>query len=44
MTEIARSLGEAVCQALPGLHAFMGCDSTSAFIAQEMTNVVKEGM
>ena len=29
---IADSLGEDVCTALPGLHAFTGCDSTSAFV------------
>ena len=34
MTAIACSLGEDVCKALPGLHAFPGCDSTSAFFDQ----------
>ena len=29
--ELARSLGEDVCQALVGLHVFTGCDTVSAF-------------
>lgn len=44
--EIARSLGEDVCCALPGLHAFTGCDSTSAFFGKGKStafDLVKEG-
>lgn len=29
---IARELGEGLCQALPALHSFTGCDTTSAFV------------
>lgn len=29
--KIANAIGEDVCKALPGLHAFTGCDSVSAF-------------
>lgn len=31
---ISQHLGADVCQALPGLHAFTGCDSTSAFVGK----------
>ena len=31
LTSLAQSLGLAVCNALPGYHAFTGCDSTSSF-------------
>ena len=31
LSEIASALGPGVCEALPGMHAFTGCDSTSAF-------------
>ena len=31
ITAAAERLGEEVCAALPGMHAFSGCDSTSAF-------------
>ena len=31
LSSVAARLGNGVCQALPGLHAFIGCDSTSAF-------------
>ena len=31
LSSVAARLGNGVCQALPGLHAFTGCDSTSAF-------------
>ena len=31
LTAIAEQLGEEVCAALPGFHAFTGCDTTSAF-------------
>lgn len=32
VTKIANSIGPAMCAALPGLHAFTGCDYTSAFV------------
>ena len=31
ISKIARILGENICKALPGLHAFTGCDTVSAF-------------
>jgi hypothetical protein len=31
LTQIATRLGEAICDALPGLHALTGCDTTSSF-------------
>jgi len=31
LTAIGQRLGQEVCSALPGYHAFSGCDSTSAF-------------
>ena len=31
LSSVAARLGNGVCQALPGLHAFTGCDSTDAF-------------
>ena len=31
LSSVAARLGNGVCQALPGLHAFTGCDSTSSF-------------
>lgn len=31
VTMIAAAIGQAVCAALPGLHAFTGCDYISAF-------------
>ena len=31
LSSVAARLGNGVCQALPDLHAFTGCDSTSAF-------------
>ena len=31
LTTIGRELGQEMCNALPGYHAFIGCDSTSAF-------------
>ena len=36
-----------MCEALPGLHVFMGCDSTSAFFGEGKTtalNLVKKCM
>ena len=35
LTAIAEHLGSDVCTALPALHAFSGCDSTSAFSGWE---------
>ena len=32
VTKIADSIGHEMCTALPGLHAFTGCDYTSAFV------------
>ena len=34
VTAIGTSLDAEVCQALPGMHAFTGCDSTSAFVGK----------
>ena len=34
LTAIAESLGREVCAALPGYHAFSGCDTTSAFVGR----------
>ena len=31
LTQVGRSLGRELCLALPGYHAFTGCDTTSAF-------------
>ena len=31
---IAEELGNEICDALPGLHTFTGCDSTSAFVGK----------
>ena len=31
LSEVSSALGPGVCKALPGMHAFTGCDSTSAF-------------
>ena len=32
---ISQKYGENICEALPGLHAFTGCDSVSAFSGKE---------
>ena len=34
ITAVGRPLSEDVCKALPGMHAFTGCDSTSAFVGK----------
>ena len=34
ISEISNDLGEKLCAALPGLHAFICCDSTSAFVGK----------
>ena len=34
ISALARKHGRAICRALPGLHAFTGCDSTSAFVGR----------
>jgi len=31
ITKLAVALGQDVCKALPGMHAFTGCDTVSAF-------------
>jgi len=31
INQVVKSLGRPVCEALPGMHAFTGCDSVSAF-------------
>ena len=31
-TAIAKKIGHDMCAALPGLHAFTGCDYTSSFV------------
>ena len=38
---IARELGVAVCEALPGMHAFGGCDSTSQFVGRGKKTTMK---
>ena len=32
--EVSNNLGEELCAALPGLHAFTGCNTTSAFVGK----------
>ena len=34
ISEISNNLGPNICSALPGLHAFTGCDTTSCFIGK----------
>ena len=34
MSEIAQTIGESLCTALLGFHAFSGCDSVSAFASR----------
>ena len=34
ISALARKRGQAICRALPGLHALTGCDSTSAFVGR----------
>ena len=38
ITAISSHLGPAICDSLPGFHAFTGCDSTSAFAFQGKTS------
>ena len=38
---MAEKLGPEMCEALPGLHAFTGCDSTSAFSGKGKRNPLK---
>ena len=40
---IAEELGDEICDTLPGLHTFTGCDSTSAFVGKGKKRAV-EGM
>ena len=35
LTAIAEEIGQKVCMALPGFHAFTGCDYTAAFIRKD---------
>ena len=35
LTALAEKLGADACNALPGLHAFTGCNTTSSFLARE---------
>lgn len=34
ITDVGQLLGADVCNALPGMHSFTGCDSTSAFVGK----------
>ena len=34
VSAVTENLGEDMCRALPGLHAFSGCDSVSAFVSK----------
>ena len=31
INEIAKEIGDTLCQSLPGFHSFTGCDHTAAF-------------
>lgn len=41
ISSVVESVGAAVCRSLPGLDAFTGCQSVSAFAWQEMQNFKK---
>jgi len=41
ITNVSKSLNQAVCGALPGLHAFTGCDSVSALAGKGKVNAYK---
>lgn len=41
ISAIADAAGPQVCDALPGLHAFTGCDSTSAFAGKGKKTALK---
>ena len=38
---LALSIGQDVCQALPGLHSFTGCDTVSAFAGRGRLTALK---
>ena len=38
---LSKALGLTVCKALPGLHAYTGCDYTSAFAGQDKLKALK---
>ena len=40
-SRIARMLGSELCRSLPGLHAFTGCDSVSAFSGKGKVTALK---
>jgi hypothetical protein len=41
MKDIIADTGEHICMALPALHAFSGCDSTSAFVRKGNVAVLR---
>ena len=41
LTSTAQSLGSAMCNALPGFHAFTGCDTTSSFARRGKSSAFK---
>ncbi|XP_062513858.1 uncharacterized protein LOC134189559 [Corticium candelabrum] len=41
LTEIAVNLGEDMSAVLPGIHAFSGCDTTSAFVGKGKTKIFR---
>ena len=41
ISKIAKSLGSNVCRALPSVHAFIGCDSVSAFAGKGKVSSLK---
>ena len=42
ITKVAQAYGEELCKALPGLHAFTGCDSVSAFAGRLKVNALQQ--
>ena len=40
LTKLCRALGRKMCSALPAIHAFTGCDYTSAFLRKSKTRPV----
>ena len=44
ISKVGQSLGEDTCRALPGLHAFTGCDSVSAFSGRGKVRALKHVM
>ena len=41
ISRVALALGSQLCLALPGLHAFMGCDSVSTFFGNGKVAALK---